>query len=353
MPSNASGTPVLWGFFGLIVLVMLALDLGVLRRKAREVRFNEALGWSAAWVLCAVGFGAAVYAWFGKQRALEFAAAYLLEKSLSVDNLFVFVLVFGAFAVPRALQHRVLYWGIIGALVMRGVFIALGITLIQRFHWIIYVFGALLVVTAIRLLRQNETEPDPRNSWAYRTFSRLVPSTHEYVGGSFIVRSGGRRLATPLFAVLVVIEVSDVVFAIDSIPAVFAVTTDPFIVYTSNILAILGLRSLYFLLAAVLHRFQHLKFGLAVVLGFVGFKMLASEFIKVPILTSLAVIGGAFGLSIVTSLFATRRSRLAKHPTAVDAGKLEAEAARIASGTRVLNGEPSSWPEEHISEIRR
>jgi tellurite resistance protein TerC len=270
-------------------------------------------------------------------------------------------LVFGAFAVPRKLQHRVLYWGILGALVMRGVFIALGVALIQRFHFIMYVFGALLVVTAIRLLTGNEVQADPRSSWAYRTFSRVVPSTHEYSGASFIVRSGGRLMATPLLAVLVVLEVSDLVFAVDSIPAVFAVTTDPFIVYTSNILAILGLRSLYFLLAAVVHRFQHLKFGIAVVLAFVGLKMLATEYIKVPIPTSLAIIGGVFALSVITSLFFTRGAKLAPADAApsgsgdllenASESESESESARVVSGTRVIDGDPASCPEERISEV--
>jgi tellurite resistance protein TerC len=267
------------------------------------VSLREAGIWSGVWIALAGVFGVFVYVTLGSQRALEFAAAYLVEKSLSVDNLFVFVAVFGAFAVPPQLQHRVLFWGVIGALVLRAVFIALGAVLLEHFHAIIYVFGAILLITAYRLLREKAGhEAHPQNSAAYKLFQRFIPSTKDYHGNQMLVREGGRLLATPLLAVLLVVEVSDVIFAVDSIPAVFAVTDDPFIVYTSNVFAILGLRSLYFLLADVVHRFRFLKLGLVGILTFVGVKMLISDFVKVPIALSLAFIALTLVIAVVASL---------------------------------------------------
>jgi tellurite resistance protein TerC len=340
-----------WVGFSVLVLAMLALDLGVFNRKSREVTFTGALAWSGVWIGIAALFGGAVYVWMGAQRALEFAAGYFLEKSLSVDNLFVFVVVFGAFAVQPRLQHRVLYWGIIGALVMRGIFIALGVTLISRFHWVMYVFGGLLIITAFRLLIQNDQEEvDPRRSWAYRLFRRFIPSTEYYDEGRFLVRRNGKLLATPLLAVLVVIEISDVVFAVDSIPAIFAVTTDPFIVYSSNILAILGLRSLYFLLAKIIHRFHHLKLGLSVVLAFVGVKMLIMDVYKIPIAVSLAVISGVVALSIVGSLIWSRKEVATSDglPSLMSPGLMtdlaDPDNSPTVSGTR--DKARTSWPDE-------
>jgi len=277
--------------------------LGVFHRQAHAVKLKEAAIWSGIWISLAGAFGAYIYFHFGSERALEFSAAYLIEKSLSVDNLFVFVAIFSAFAVPSQLQHRVLFWGVIGALVLRAIFIALGAVLLEHFHAIIYVFGGILLITAYRLLREKPGhEANPQNSAAYKLFQRFIPSTHDYHGNHMLVRVDGRLLATPLLAVLIVVEVSDVIFAVDSIPAVFAVTEDPFIVYTSNVFAILGLRSLYFLLADVVHRFRYLKLGLVGILSFVGVKMIIVDFYKVPIVLSLAFIALALALSIVASL---------------------------------------------------
>ncbi len=296
-------TPTSWLVFSVAVLGLLALDLGVFHRRPHAVSLREAGTWSAVWIALAGLFGVFVYMTFGSQRALEFAAAYLVEKSLSVDNLFVFVAVFGAFAVPPQLQHRVLFWGVIGALVLRAVFIGVGAVLLEHFHAIIYVFGAILLVTAYRLLREKAGhEAHPQNSTAYKLFQRFIPSTKDYHGNHMVVRENGRLLATPLLAVLLVVEVSDVIFAVDSIPAVFAVTDDPFIVYTSNVFAILGLRSLYFLLADVVYRFRFLKLGLVGILSFVGVKMLLTDFVKVPIVLSLAVIALTLTIAIVASL---------------------------------------------------
>jgi tellurite resistance protein TerC len=300
---HSVATPTSWLVFSVVVLGLLALDLGVFHRRPHAVSLREAGTWTAVWIALAGVFGVFVYLTLGSQRALEYAAAYLVEKSLSVDNLFVFVAVFGAFAVPPQLQHRVLFWGVMGALVLRAVFIAVGAVLLEHFHAVIYVFGAILLLTAYRLLREKAGhEAHPQNSAAYRLFQRFIPSTRDYHGNHMVVRENGRLLATPLLAVLVVVEVSDVIFAVDSIPAVFAVTEDPFIVYTSNVFAILGLRSLYFLLADVVHRFRYLKLGLVGILAFVGVKMLISDFVKVPIVLSLAFIALTLLLAILASL---------------------------------------------------
>ena len=240
MPLDSIGTPPLWIGFTLFVLAMLALDLGVFHRKAHVVGIREALAWTAVWITLALGFNVGVYVWFGAERALEFLTGYVIEKALSVDNIFVFLVVFAVFAVPAALQHRVLFWGILGALVMRAVFILAGAALLQRFHWIVYVFGGFLVITGVKLLLHSGDEIHPERNPVYRLFRRLVPAVSDYRGARFTVVESGRRYATPLLAVLVVVEATDVVFAVDSIPAIFAVTIDPFIVYTSNIFAILG-----------------------------------------------------------------------------------------------------------------
>jgi tellurite resistance protein TerC len=300
------GTPTLWiGFTG-FVLAMLALDLGVFHRKAHEVHFKEALTWSVVWVALAAVFSGLVWTWFGPERGLEFVTGYLIEKALAVDNIFVILVLFSAFAVPAAYQHRVLFWGILGALVMRAAFILLGAALLERFHWMLYVFGALLVLTGLKLLVRREQAPRPQDNPLFKLFRRLVPSVPEYHGDHFTVVKDGRRYATPLLLVLVAIEATDLVFAIDSIPAIFAVTRDPFIVYTSNIFAILGLRAMYFLLAGVIERFHHLKVGLALVLTFVGTKMLLMDVFKIPVGVSLAVISLLLGGAVVTSLLVGR-----------------------------------------------
>ncbi len=298
---HSVGSLPLWIGFTVFVLAMVALDLGV-HRKDHVVRAREALCWSALWVALAAVFGLGVYHFFGSDRALEFAAGYLIEKSLSVDNLFVFVLLFSAFAIPARFQHRVLFWGVLGALVMRGLFIGAGAVLLQRFHWVLYVFGGILLISAIKLWREKGEPDDPRSGLPYRMFARIFPSTPEFDGHNFWTRQGGRWLATPLFAVLVVVELTDVLFAVDSIPAIFAVTDDPFIVYTSNVFAILGLRSLYFLLAGALDRFYLLKPALAAILALVGMKLLVSDFYKVPIGVSLALIGGILTGAVLGSV---------------------------------------------------
>jgi tellurite resistance protein TerC len=296
------GTPALWIGFIAFVLAMLALDLGIFHRKAHAVGVREALIGSAAWIGLALVFNAGVYHWFGSERALEFLTGYVIEKALSVDNLFVFIVLFSAFRVPPALQHRVLFWGILGALVMRAAFVMAGAAIIQRFHWAIYVFGAFLLVTGIRLLLQRNEEAHPERNPLFRLFRRLVPSVADFRGGRFTVVEGGTRYATPLLLVLVAIEATDVVFAVDSIPAIFAVTTDPFIVFTSNIFAILGLRSLYFALAGMMEKFHYLKVGLSFVLLFVGSKMLLTGLYKVPTVASLLVIIGLLAGSVIASL---------------------------------------------------
>ncbi|MGE0681155.1 MAG: TerC family protein [Candidatus Binatia bacterium] len=296
------GTPSLWIGFTVFILALLALDLGVFHRQAHEVSAREALSWSIVWISLALLFNVGVYTWFGPERGLEFLTGFLIEKALAVDNIFVFVVLFSYFAVPASLQHKVLFWGILGALVLRAVFIFLGAALLQHFHWIIYVFGAFLVLTGIKLFKQNETDIHPERNLLFRLFIRFVPAIPAYRGDRFFVRQSGRWYATPLLFVLVSVEATDLVFAIDSIPAIFAVTSDPFIVYTSNIFAILGLRALYFLLAGVIHQFHYLKTGLAFVLAFVGVKMMIVDMYKIPVGASLAVIALLIGGAILASL---------------------------------------------------
>jgi tellurite resistance protein TerC len=305
-PVESIGSPALWAGFTALVLAMLALDLGVFHRKAHEVHFKEALAWSAVWVGLAAAVNLLVLHYFGAQRGLEFLTGYLIEKALSVDNIFVFIVIFSFFAVPAAYQHRVLFWGILGALVMRAAFILAGAALLQRFHWIIYVFGGFLLVTGVKLLVHRDVALRPEQNPVYRLFRRVVPAVTEFRGSRFTVVENGRRYATPMLAVLVVVEATDLVFAVDSIPAIFAVTRDPFIVYASNVLAILGLRALYFLLAAVMGRFRYLKVGLACVLCFVGLKMLTADVYSIPIAASLAVVVSLLAGSIVASLLSPR-----------------------------------------------
>jgi tellurite resistance protein TerC len=281
---------------------MLVLDLGVFHKKAHEVSLVEASIWSAVWVALAGVFNVGVFFWFGPERGLEFTTGYLIEKALAVDNIFVFVVIFSTFAVPAIYQHRVLFWGVLGALVMRAAFILAGGAFLQRFHWAIYVFGALLAVTGVKLLLQRNQEMHPERNPLVRWFQKIVPMTHEFHADKFVVLKNGRRYATPLLLALVAVEVTDLIFAVDSIPAIFAVTSDPFIVFTSNIFAILGLRSLYFLLAGVITKFVYLKVGLSFVLIFVGAKMLLMDVYEVPIGASLGVIAGILGLSIIVSL---------------------------------------------------
>ncbi|MCG3177127.1 MAG: putative membrane-bound redox modulator Alx [Candidatus Omnitrophica bacterium] len=291
-----------WVFFNLFVLAMLALDLGVFHRKSHAVGMKEALGWSAFWIALALTFNAGLAVVQGKQVALEFLAGYLIEKSLSVDNIFVFVLIFSFFRIPAQYQHRVLFWGILGALLMRAGFIAGGITLLKTFHWMIYVFGGFLVITGIKMAFKHEAPALDKNP-VVRLFKKFMPVTPTLEGQRFFVRKQGRTWATPLFLALLIVEVTDVIFAVDSIPAILAVTDDPFIVYTSNVFAILGLRSLYFALAGVVGLFRYLHYGLAAILVFVGSKMLISDVYKVPIGVSLGVIGALLAVSVLMSVW--------------------------------------------------
>jgi tellurite resistance protein TerC len=298
---------VMWAVLGVLIVGMLALDLLVFHRDAHEVRLREAGLWSAVWIGLGLGFGGLVYLSMGAQAGGEYLAGYAIEKSLSMDNVFVFAMIFGYFAVPAKYQHRVLFWGVVGAIAFRAIFIAAGTTLLESFHFLIYAFGLLLLATGVRMWRSKSHGVDPERNPLLRLTRRFVPMTGEYHGQRFFVRNAGRLLATPLFAVLVVVESSDILFAIDSIPAIFAITTDPFIVFSSNAFAILGLRSLYFLLAGLIGRFVYLKQGLAALLLFAGAKILISEFWKMPVALSLAVIVGILTVSIVASWLATRR----------------------------------------------
>ncbi|HEX6135683.1 MAG TPA: TerC family protein [Longimicrobiales bacterium] len=291
-----------WVGFNALVLVLLALDLGVFHRRAHEVRLREAAIWSTVWVTLAIAIGIVIYVVAGGTVALQYLTGYLIEKSLSVDNLFVFITIFTYFGVPARLQHRVLYWGIIGALLMRGVFIAMGVYLIEMFDWVMYVFGVLLLVTGARMAVREEKPFDAETNRVVRLARRLLPIEPQYHGQKFFVRMDGRILVTPLFLTLLLVEISDILFAVDSIPAIFAVTRDPFIVYTANVMAILGLRAMYFLLAGVMPRFHKLRFGLAGILMFVGIKMLLEDVYHVPVAVSLGVIALALAGTVVWSL---------------------------------------------------
>jgi len=294
-----------WILFNLFVLGMLVLDLVVFHRRGRVVRSREALAWSAMWVGLALAFAALVFFWQGRQVALEFVTGYVLELSLSVDNLFVFLVIFRYFAVPEERQHGVLFWGVLGAMVMRGFFIVAGVGLIQRFHWIFYGFGALLIYSGIRLGLAGEHQVDPAKNPAVKALRWLIPVTDDYAGGSFFVRrwKGNPGLyATPLLVVLAVIETTDLLFAVDSIPAVLAVTLNAFIVYTSNVFAILGLRSMYFAVSRLMKIFRFLHTGLAVILILTGLKMIAADYFKVPTLAMLGVVAGVLAVSIVASM---------------------------------------------------
>jgi len=290
-----------WLGFGIVVILLLAVDLGALSRRESPLSFKGAMAWTLVCVIVSCLFGAMIYGTLGSKPALEYAAGYLLEEALSIDNLFVFIVIFRSFSVPEGLHHRVLFWGIFGAIVLRATFIFAGTALVQKFHAITYIFGAILLITAIRLAFQSEKPLDPTQSTLVRLARRIMPLTDGYRGKTFFSVENGRRMATPLFLVLLVVEASDVVFALDSIPAIFAVTQDPFIVYTSNIFAIVGLRSLYFVLADVIERFSLLKYGLAAVLFFVGLKLLIVDFYAFPIHLSLLIIAGLIGGSILIS----------------------------------------------------
>ncbi|MES1243247.1 MAG: TerC family protein [Acidobacteriota bacterium] len=297
----------LWVGFNAFILAMLALDLGVFHRKAHAVSVREATVWSGVWIALAMVFNAFVYFTRGAEQGVQFFTGYIIEKSLSVDNIFVMALIFGFFAVPKIHQHRVLFWGILGALVMRALFIVAGAALLERFHWILYVFGAFLLFTGFKMAFHRNEEIHPEHNPVLKLVRRLIPVTNDYEGKHFFVRKAGTLMATPLFMVLVLVETTDLIFAVDSIPAIFAVTRDPFLVYTSNIFAILGLRSLYFVLAGVMDKFVYLKVGLAAILVFVGTKMLATEIYKVPATVSLLVVVSILALAVVASVLRNRR----------------------------------------------
>jgi tellurite resistance protein TerC len=321
-----------WLLFNAFILCMLALDLGVFHRRAHVVRAKEAAIWTGVWVTLALLFCVGLYVFKDGHTAITFLTGYLIEESLSADNVFVIVMLFAYFGIPAQYQHRVLFWGIIGALVMRGTLIAFGAFLVAKFHWIMYIFGGFLIVTGVRMAIRKDEEFDAEQNAVMRLARRTVPFTSRYDGQKFFTVENGRRVATPLFLILLLVEFTDLIFAVDSIPAIFAVTTDPFLVYTSNVFAILGLRSLFFLLAGVVHRFHLLKYGLAVILTFVGVKMVIAEFYKIPILVSLGVIVAVLAVSVVLSLL---------YPTAT-----KPEAREVHERTGSLFG---TLPRERVS----
>jgi tellurite resistance protein TerC len=299
---------IFWFGFNVYVLLMLALDLIVFNRKAHVVSVKEALIWSAVWITMALIFNGLIYYWFGQTKAIEFLTGYVIEKSLSIDNIFVFVLIFTYFRTPPQYQHKILFWGILGALVMRLIFIFAGVALIEKFHWMIYIFGGFLIFTGYRMFGRQNEDIDPEKNRVIRIFRKIIPVTKNVEGNEFFIRENGKLFATPLFLVLILIETTDVIFAVDSIPAILAITQDEFIVYTSNVFAILGLRSLYFALAHLIDRFIYLTQGLAIVLTFVGLKMILADFIKIPTVISLLVIALVIGGSVIVSFMKTQRN---------------------------------------------
>jgi len=303
-----SETAILWGAFNLFVLGMLALDLGVFHRKSHDVGLREALTWTGVWITLAMLFNLFIYYYFDKEKAIEFFTGYVIEKSLSVDNIFVIIMIFSYFKVPTSYQHKVLFWGILGALVMRVIFILAGIELIHRFHWLIYIFGGFLIITGIRMLTAGDAKLEPEKNPLAKLARKLFPFTESFEGDRFFVRRDTKLWATPLFLVVVLIEATDLIFAVDSIPAILAISEDPFIVYTSNVFAILGLRSLYFALAGVEKYFQYLKYGLSTILIFVGVKMSITDIYKIPVDLSLIVIVFILAISMIASVVVQKRS---------------------------------------------
>jgi len=305
-----------WVVFLVGVAVLLIVDLGLVGRRGETMPTRTALAWSAVWISFGLSFSLAVWAWRGGVAAQEYLAGYLIEESLSIDNLFVFMIVFGSLGIALRYQRKVLFWGILGAIVLRGTFIFVGVSMLQRFEWVIYLFGALLVFTAYRLIRSHGVQVDPERNPLVRIARRLFPIDVDYEGNAFTVRKAGRRMLTPLVIALVAVESADVVFAVDSVPAVLAVTSDPFVAFTSNVCAILGLRALYFALAGSLQRFEYLSWGLAIVLGFVGVKMLLSQVLHIPVYISLGVIVAAVGGAVLFSLWMTRGEAPEEEPPA-------------------------------------
>lgn len=296
-----------WIGFIAFVLLMLALDLGVFHRKSHEVKIKEALIWSAVWISIAMLFNYGIYVYMGEIKAMEFLTGYVIEKSLSIDNLFVFIMIFSYFNVDKKYQHKVLFWGIIGALIMRSIFIFAGVALINKFHWIIYIFGAFLIFTGAKMLFQKDEKMDPDKNPLVRLFKRFYPVSDTMHGDRFFVKINAKTVATPLFVVLLLVEFTDLIFAVDSIPAIMAITSDPFIIFTSNVFAILGLRALYFALAGITQYFHYIKYGLSAILVFVGLKMVMVDFYKIPVMASLFTILGILVISVVASLLLPKK----------------------------------------------
>jgi tellurite resistance protein TerC len=299
-----------WILFNAMVLIMLALDLGVFHNKLHVVSVKEALVWSGIWIFLALCFNGFIYYMFGETKALEFFTGYVIEKALSVDNIFVFVLIFSYFHIPAIYQHKVLFWGIVGALIMRVIFIFAGVALLEKFHWTIYIFGGILIFTGIKMLFNKDKKIEPDKNPVIKLFKRIIPTTNELHGDKFFIKQNQKNYATPLFVVLIMIEITDLIFAVDSIPAILAVTQDHFIVYTSNVFAILGLRSLYFALANIIERFKYLAVGLAIILVFVGLKMVIIDFYKIPIHFSLLIIVLILSVSVFFSLIMTKKTKV-------------------------------------------
>ncbi len=306
---------VLWGGFNLLILGLLALDLGVFHRKDHKITVKEGLLWSIIWILVALAFNVVVYFWRGQQIALQFFTGYLIERSLSIDNIFVFLLIFTYFRVPDEYQYKVLFWGILGALIMRGLFIGIGVALISLFHWVIYIFGAFLIITGIRMGLAKDKHIEPEKNPILKLVRKFLPISKNYVAGHFFTYIRGGLYATPLFVVLIVIETTDVVFAVDSIPAIFGITLDPFVVYSSNVFAILGLRAMYFAIAGLMNMFHYLKYGLSAILTFVGIKMLISGFYEMPDLLALGIIAALMLISILLSVFFPQKSESESTPS--------------------------------------
>jgi len=329
-----------WILFNVAVIVLLVLDLTVFHRKSHIIGIKESLGWSAFWISLAVAFGIAVWIWMGRAKGLEFFTGYIIEESLSVDNLFVFLLIFQFFRVPREHQYKVLFWGIIGALVMRAIFIFAGVALIHRFHWVIYVFGAFLVYTGYKMWGQKEEEIHPDRNPLLKLVRKTFPVTRDYDGGKFSVVREGKRYLTPLLVVLLVIESTDVLFAADSIPAILAITHDPFIVYTSNVFAILGLRAIFFALAGLMQMFHYLHYGLSLILIFVGSKMLASRFFEIPVTIALGAVVAILAACVLASIVTRMRDGLSAFPTVQERDSAQLESEAHSGGSRHSSGTP-------------
>jgi len=319
-----SSQVLMWIGFNVFILAMLFLDLRVFHRKAHVVSVRESLLWTAFWIAVSLLFNLGILFWRGSGTALEFLTAYLVEKSLSVDNLFVFLLIFSYFSVPALYQHKVLFWGILGAIVMRLAFILTGVALIETFHWVLYGFGAFLILTSIRMALQKDKQVEPEKNPVLRLFRRLIPVTAGYEGDRFLVKRAGRYIATPLFVVVLVVETTDVVFAMDSIPAVLGITVDPFIVYSSNVCAILGLRALYFALAGIMKTFKYLHYGLVAVLFFIGVKMLIAEVYEMPVGIALGVVASVLLASVIVSIIGARKVEVVLAPGDLAGGETKA-----------------------------